>query len=65
MVSDDEIYATGFGIVHGFMGGDAGVAGQDEFRAAVDDLGQFGDVDAVRGDGADGDVVGDIRAEGC
>ena len=48
MIGDDEVHAAGFGVVHGFVSGDAGVTGQDEFCAAVDDLGQFGDVDAVR-----------------
>ena len=65
MVSDNKVHAAGFGVVHGFVGGDASVAGQDQFCAAVDDLGQFGDVDAVRRNGADGNVIGHVRAEGC
>ena len=48
MIGDDKVHAAGFGVVHGFVGGDAGVAGQDQFCAAVDDLGQLRDVDAVR-----------------
>jgi hypothetical protein len=46
------------------VGGDAGIAGQDKFCAAVDDLGQLREVDAMRRYGPDRDVVRHICAEG-
>src|SRR5512143_3661648 len=63
MVCDDHVDAAGIGVVDGFIGGNAGVAGEDEFGAAVDDRLEGIDVNSMTLLAADGNVVNDVRAQ--
>ena len=63
MVGDEHIHAARAGIFHGRMGGDAGIAGQDEFCAAVNDLLQVGNIDPVALVLPHRDMEGDIRMQ--
>ncbi len=64
MVGDDHLHAARSGVFHGLVGGDAGIAGQDEFCTLVNDFLQMWNIDAVTLALAHRDVVGDIRAQG-
>jgi hypothetical protein len=65
VVGDDDIHAAGVAVVDGVVGGDAGVAGEDEFCAVVDDGSEGFDMNAVTLFSSDGDVIDDVRIQGA
>ena len=64
MVGDDDIKSVGVGVVDRFVGGDASIAGEKQFRAALDDGLERLDVNAVAFFSADGDVITHICIQG-
>ena len=64
MVGDEDIHAARVAVVNGIVGGDARIAGDEEFDAAIEDRRERIDVDAVAFPAANGDVVDDIRGKG-
>ena len=64
MVGDEHVHALGDGVGQGLVGGDAGVAGQQQVYPAGEQVFEHRQVDAVRLPAAVGDVVADGRAQG-
>ena len=64
MIGDDNIHAARVGVLNRFVGGDARVAGDEEFDSAIENRGQRFDMNAVTLLAANGDVIHDIRFEG-
>jgi len=64
MVGDDDVHAARVGIVNGFVGGDACVAGDDQLCAVINDWLERFNMNAVALFSANRDVVNDICAGG-
>ena len=63
VVSDNHVYPALPGVVERFMRGNAGVAGEHQARAAVQQRLQIFNIHPVRFSRADGDVVNHFRAQ--
>ena len=63
MVGDDHVHAARVGVIDGSMSGNAGIAGEDQGSAILDDRLERLDVNAVTLSAADGDVVHKVRIQ--